>query len=120
MHGGANVVASRTPDHGLTAAGGRHRKAPTGAAAYGMPRHCASAPTPMPETVPAVVCTTRPDEASADPPLLGAAASTTDATITSATCKSLRIMAPPRPQYLRLQTTLRRVLSECNPLVKNR
>ena len=32
-----NAVASRTPSHGSTGTGGRHRSSPTGAAANGIP-----------------------------------------------------------------------------------
>jgi hypothetical protein len=41
---GANWVASRTPGQLAAGCGGRHRSAPTGGAAYGMPRNSSTAP----------------------------------------------------------------------------
>ena len=44
-HGEPNAVASRTPVHEAAGAGGRQRRAPTGGAAYGIPRHSLPSPS---------------------------------------------------------------------------
>src|SRR5687767_8109754 len=51
-HAGPNVVAARTADHDGGAAGGANRRAPIGAAAYGMPRKIARSPMTAPRTGP--------------------------------------------------------------------
>jgi hypothetical protein len=45
------------PFQGVTGWGGRHRFAPTGGAAYGMPSHSLTVPLLIPCTTPAFVCT---------------------------------------------------------------
>src|SRR5262245_57351073 len=50
-HCGPNCVASRTVVHGSGATGGRHRRAPVGAAAYGMPLNMTTS-LPLPRTGP--------------------------------------------------------------------
>src|SRR6202044_291398 len=57
---GANLVASRTPDQLAAGCGGRHRSAPTGGAAYGMPRNSSTAPLATPRTAPLAVPATGP------------------------------------------------------------
>src|ERR1043165_9745282 len=57
---GAKLAAARTPCQGLGACGGRQRSAPTGGAAYGMPRNSSVAATAFTRTVPLAVATTRP------------------------------------------------------------
>ena len=57
---GAKLVAARTPGQGLGSCGGRQRSAPTGGAAYGMPRNWSVAATAFPRTAPSAVATTRP------------------------------------------------------------
>src|SRR5215471_15604467 len=66
MHSAPNFVALRTPDHGTTAAGGRHRNEPTGGAAYGTPRHSSVEPFATPCSLPLAVFTTKPGEGDAD------------------------------------------------------
>src|ERR1700679_2510212 len=56
---GAKLVASRTPRQGAAGLGGCQRSAPTGGAAYGMPRYSAVAPAIFPRTEPSAVRTTR-------------------------------------------------------------
>src|SRR3954467_5259112 len=46
MHGAPKFCADRTPCHGTTGCGGRHRRLPTGGAANGMPRYSR---TPQPQ-----------------------------------------------------------------------
>src|ERR1700722_2445366 len=55
---GANWVASRTPGQLAAGWGGCHRSAPTGGAAYGMPRNSSAAPLARPRTAPLAVLTT--------------------------------------------------------------
>jgi hypothetical protein len=57
---GAKLVAARTPGQGLGGCGGRQRSAPTGGAAYGMPRNWSVAATAFPRTAPSAVATVRP------------------------------------------------------------
>src|SRR5580692_4941116 len=57
---GANVVASRTPDQLAAGCGGCQRSAPTGGAAYGMPRNSSTAPLATPRTAPLAVPATGP------------------------------------------------------------
>src|SRR5580700_9990776 len=57
---GANVVASRTPDQLAAGCGGCQRSAPTGGAAYGMPRNSSTAPLATPRTAPFAVPVTGP------------------------------------------------------------
>jgi hypothetical protein len=57
---GANCVASRTPDQRGKGCGGRQRSAPTGGAAYGMPRNSSTAPLASPRTAPSLVPATGP------------------------------------------------------------
>ena len=52
----ANCFAARTPDHGCTGRGGRHRRSPIGGAAKGIPKKMAAF-TDDPSNVPS----TRPD-----------------------------------------------------------
>src|SRR5690348_5184051 len=47
------------PDQGAGGRGGCQRSAPTGGAAYGMPRNSSVAATAWPRTVPSAVATTR-------------------------------------------------------------
>src|SRR3954466_1758523 len=47
-----NLLASRTPCHGLTACGGRQRKSPVGAAANGTPLKLVTSPSVVPRTLP--------------------------------------------------------------------
>ena len=53
------VVASRSPSHASTGAGGRHRRSPTGGAANGIPAnrnpHRCSVPRTYPAEVDAIV-----------------------------------------------------------------
>src|SRR6478672_9578103 len=48
------------PDQGFGGCGGRQRSAPTGGAAYGMPRNSRVAVTVFPRTAPSAVVTTGP------------------------------------------------------------
>src|SRR5580658_10033533 len=57
---GANCVASRTPDQLAAGWGGCHRSAPTGGAAYGMPRNSLTGPSARPRTAPLAVPATGP------------------------------------------------------------
>src|SRR5580658_11388672 len=57
---GANCVAARTPDQLAAGCGGRQRSAPTGGAAYGMPRNSSTAPLARPRTAPLAVPATGP------------------------------------------------------------
>ena len=57
---GANCVASRTPDQLAVGWGGCQRSAPTGGAAYGMPRNSSTAPLAKPRTGPLAVPATGP------------------------------------------------------------
>src|SRR5580693_561976 len=57
---GANLVASRTPAQLAAGCGGRHRSAPTGGAAYGMPRNSSTVPLATPRTGPLAVPATGP------------------------------------------------------------
>src|SRR6266567_3125722 len=52
------VVVSLMPVHGAAGRGGRQRSAPTGGAAYGMPRNSSPAATAWPRTAPSAVATT--------------------------------------------------------------
>src|SRR6266702_3167533 len=51
-------VASLIPVHGAAGWGGCHRRAPTGGAAYGMPKNSRALPACSPRTAPLPVCTT--------------------------------------------------------------
>ena len=62
---GAKLVAARTPVHGAAGCGGRQRSAPTGGAAYGMPRYSSVAPAVMPCTQPSAVSARGASPASA-------------------------------------------------------
>src|SRR5437588_8395238 len=55
---GAKLVAARTPGQGAAGRGGCQRSAPTGGAAYGMPRNSSPAATAWPRTAPPAVVTT--------------------------------------------------------------
>jgi hypothetical protein len=57
---GAKLAAERTPCQDLGGCGGCQRSAPTGGAAYGMPRNSSVAATAFPRTAPLAVATTRP------------------------------------------------------------
>src|ERR1700759_3215395 len=57
---GAKLVALRTPGQGAAGRGGCQRSAPTGGAAYGMPRNSSVAATVLPRMVPAAVEKVRP------------------------------------------------------------
>src|SRR5580693_854034 len=57
---GANWVAARMPDQPAAGCGGCHRNAPTGGAAYGMPRNSWTAPLARPRTAPLAVIATGP------------------------------------------------------------
>src|SRR5579863_365687 len=57
---GANCVASRTPGQPAAGCGGCQRNAPTGGAAYGMPRNSSTAPLAKPRTGPLAVPATGP------------------------------------------------------------
>src|SRR5580692_6383051 len=85
---GANWVASRTPDQLAAGCGARHRSAPTGGAAYGMPRNSSTAPSATPRTAPLAVLATGPPAAACPrrtlAPTAGAAATRTPA-VTPAT-----------------------------------
>ena len=52
MGSGLIAFASRTPSHGLTAWGGRHRNGPTGGWAKGMPLKAITPSADMPRTLP--------------------------------------------------------------------
>src|SRR5215472_3646682 len=68
---GANCVASRTPDQLAAGCGGRQRSAPTGGAAYGIPRNSSTAPFATPRTGPLAVPVTGPlPLAAARPPMV--------------------------------------------------
>src|SRR3954451_8560320 len=56
---GAKLVAARTPGQRAAGRGGCQRSAPTGGAAYGMPRNSSVAATALPRTAPPAVDTTR-------------------------------------------------------------
>src|SRR6201999_3319344 len=83
---GAKLVAWRIPRQDAAGCGGCQRSAPTGGAAYGMPRYSAVVPAVLPCTGPSAVRTTeaRPDpwpdeavetvEAAAEQPASAAAA----------------------------------------------
>src|SRR3984957_7876336 len=107
---GANLVASRTPDQLAVGCGGRHRSAPTGGAAYGMPRNSSTAPLATPRTAPLAVPTTGPPElAGARPPrglaLTAGAAATRAPRVTPATAS--RVRARPPVKVLNIQISLR-------------
>src|SRR6516225_8258313 len=68
----ANCVASRTPDQLAAGCGDCHRNAPTGGAAYGMPRNSLTAPLGRPRTAPSTVPTTGPAPGPAPGPLAAA------------------------------------------------
>src|SRR5690242_19831929 len=57
---GTKLAAERTPCQGAGGFGGCQRSAPTGGAAYGMPRYSSVAATAFPRTAPSAVATTRP------------------------------------------------------------
>src|ERR1700733_5220243 len=75
---GANAVAARTPDQLAAGCGGCHRSAPTGGAAYGMPRNSSTAPLARPRTPPLAGAPNGPPAAACPPrvlaPTAGAAA----------------------------------------------
>jgi hypothetical protein len=58
MQSGPKDVALRTPSHGATGAGNRHRRSPTGGAANGIPRHARDCIRTSPEIIPPVTVTT--------------------------------------------------------------
>ena len=72
---GPNCVASRTPGQLAAGWGGCHRSAPTGGAAYGMPRNSSTDPLDVPRTAPLAVPTTGPPGAGF-PPVFALAAGT--------------------------------------------
>src|SRR6185312_491498 len=55
-----NLLASRTPSHVGAGCGGRQRKSPTGAAAYGIPLKVETSPSVAPRTMPDAVRTVGP------------------------------------------------------------
>src|SRR5579864_9447175 len=81
---GANVVASRTPDQLAAGCGGCQRSAPTGGAAYGMPRISSTAPLATPWSAPLAVPATGPLAALA---LTAGAAATRAPTVRPATAR---------------------------------
>src|SRR5882757_11401059 len=106
---GANWVASRTPGQLAAGCGGRHRSAPTGGAAYGMPRNSSAAPLARPRTAPLAVPTTGPLAlAAAGPPrvlaLTAGAAATRAPRVTPATASGVRARHP--VQVLNIQISL--------------
>jgi hypothetical protein len=52
-----NSAALRTPCHGLTACGGRQRRAPTGGCANGIPLKAITPFAAAPRTLPLSICT---------------------------------------------------------------
>src|SRR5690606_37903294 len=54
---GPNSLPSRTPSQAATGCGGRHRNAPTGGAAYGLPLKLETSPPVVPPTIPEAVRT---------------------------------------------------------------
>src|SRR6516164_3494064 len=106
---GANCVASRTPDQRLAGCGGCHRSAPTGGAAYGMPRNSLTAPFARPRTGPLVVSTTGPAAAACPPVVLAltaGAAATTAPRVTPAAAS--RVCARHPVQDLNIGVSLQR------------
>src|SRR6516164_5891202 len=94
---GANCVASRTPDQLAAGCGGCHRSAPTGGAAYGIPRNSLTAPLARPRTAPLAVPVTGPPAAPRPPRVLALAAGAIAArapTVTPATASRLRARHP--------------------------
>src|ERR1700729_527158 len=92
---GPNAVASRTPAQLAAGCGGCHRSAPTGGAAYGMPRNSSTAPLATPRTAPLAVPTTGPLELAAACPrrvlaLTAGAAATRAPRVTPATASRVR------------------------------
>src|SRR5690348_3319015 len=78
---GAKLVAARTPDQCAAGCGGCQRRAPTGGAAYGMPRNSLMVPVDVPRRAPSGVWTTGPPAAVAGAPVApNSVASTTAAT----------------------------------------
>src|SRR5579872_3539941 len=61
---GANAVAARTPGQLAAGCGGCQRSAPTGGAAYGMPRNSSTPPLAIPPTSPLAVLATGPPAAA--------------------------------------------------------
>src|SRR5712692_10111610 len=91
---GANWVASRMPGQLAAGCGGRQRSAPTGGAAYGMPRNSSTAPFARPRTAPLAVPTDGPLALAAGCPprvlaLTAGAAATRAPRVTPATARSL-------------------------------
>src|SRR6516225_3178295 len=106
---GANRVASRTPDQLAPGCGGCHRSAPTGGAAYGMPRNSSTAPLARPRTGPLVVPTTGPlPLAAACPPrvltLTAGAAATRAPRVSPATAS--RVRTRHRVQFMNIQVAV--------------
>src|SRR5215472_840073 len=92
---GANRVASRTPCQLAAGCGGCHRSAPTGGAAYGMPRNSSTAPLATPRTGPLAVPLTGPALALALALALAAGAAATRAPrVTPATASRVRARQP--------------------------
>src|SRR5580704_10331754 len=108
---GANWVASRTPDQLAAGCGGCHRRAPTGGAAYGMPRNSSAAPLARPRTAPLAVPTTGPlAPAAARPPRVLAPTAGATATrpprVTQATASRVHARHP--VQVMNIQISLHR------------
>src|SRR5215470_3736717 len=94
---GANCVASRTPDQLAAGCGGCHRSAPTGGAAYGIPRNSSTAPLARPRTAPLAVPATGPPTAPRPPRVLALAAGAAAARaprVTPATASRVRARHP--------------------------
>src|SRR5580658_6480753 len=95
---GANCVAARTPDQLAAGCGGCHRSAPTGGAAYGMPRNSSTAPLARPRTAPSAVTATGPPPVAGCPPrvpaLTAGAAATRAARVTPATASRVSARRP--------------------------
>src|SRR6266851_251384 len=75
-HGFPGQVAFLMPVHGAAGRGGRHRRTPTGGAAYGRPKNSRALPAYSPRAAPLSVCTT----SGAGPPEACAAAARTAVT----------------------------------------
>src|ERR1700733_8587707 len=108
---GANFVASRTPDQLAAGCGGCQRSAPTGGAAYGMPRNSSTAPLATPRTAPlAVPAIGAPPPPGARPPggaaLPPGATATRPPSVTPATASRAHARHP--VQVMNIQISLHR------------
>jgi hypothetical protein len=104
---GANWVAARTPDQRAAGCGGCQRSAPTGGAAYGMPRNSSTPPFARPRTAPLAVPTTGPLALAAACParvlaLAAGAAATRATTMTPAAASGVRACHPVRVLNIRV------------------